>query len=83
MWSPTDREPFGKLSRAASSGADMHYRVYFLSSEGRIRRAEDIDAANDEDAIQFARELDHRGFSLEIWDRGRRLPITIPSEAED
>jgi hypothetical protein len=49
-----------------------HYRCYLLDGRGKIVRSEDVDAASDDDAAGWARELLARSGSsaVELW-RGR------------
>ncbi|HJU77909.1 MAG TPA: hypothetical protein VJ597_08305 [Sphingomicrobium sp.] len=52
------------------------YRFYCLDGAGRISFAEEIDAANDEEAIAKARELKPDAVKCEIWD-DHRLVATL------
>ena len=42
------------------------YRLYFMSAEDRILRAEDIECEDDAAALEAARVLDHAAV-IEIW----------------
>lgn len=43
------------------------YRIYCLDAEGRIDFAQWIEAANDEEAIQKARDLKPHARKCEVW----------------
>lgn len=61
--------------RNEQSVSGQRYRVFFLVN-GRIVAAQNVDGANDNDAISAAMSLGHDEF--ELWQRGRyvaRMPM--------
>jgi hypothetical protein len=59
----------------------MHqYRIYCLNETGRFSKVEEIEAADDSEALNCARALHHHGV-CEVW-RGRRLVGTIGAQPE-
>lgn len=63
--------------------AMLDYRLYFMSRDGHIQQAADIEAASDEAALEVARQMAD-GRTMELWQRAFRLAV-IPgrSEAEE
>jgi hypothetical protein len=61
-----------------------HYRVYVVGFDNRFRTAEQVECADDAEAVQKPR-LMVDGFDLEVWERGRfivamaRLLIAPPA----
>jgi hypothetical protein len=54
------------------------YRLYFLSSEGRVAHAVELQCRDDENAIEMAEsQADGRG--MELWCLERRVKI-FPAE---
>jgi len=49
-----------------------HYRLYFLEDD-HIRRAEVLDAASDEEALEKAAQHLGAAHALELWLRDRRV----------
>ena len=49
-----------------------HYRVYIIGPDGHFIRAIDLSCADDDAAIESARQLID-GHDLELWQRDRRL----------
>jgi len=58
----------------------QQYRIYCLNDEGRFSKAEEIEAANDGEAMAQARALHHDGI-CEVWQAGRLVGI-IEASAE-
>ena len=61
--------------RHEQSFSGPRYRVFFLV-DGRIVAAQNVDGANDNEAISAAMSLGHEEF--ELWQRGRyvaRMPM--------
>jgi hypothetical protein len=58
----------------------MDYRAYFLSESGHIVTFEQIDAVNDEEAIQQAARLKD-GRDIEIWHHDRKVTLFRASKA--
>ena len=56
------------------------YRLYCLNREGSISTADWIEAADDADAIDKAREMKRYGLKCEVWQE-RRLVAKL--EARD
>ena len=52
------------------------YRVYSLDKYGRIGLAEEISAADDEQAILMAEEINSNALQWEVWD-GHRLVVEV------
>jgi len=57
------------------------YRLYCLNEAGKFTKALDIDARNDEAAIDRARELKLQ-VECELWERGRMVAKLDPHRAE-
>lgn len=55
------------------------YRLYFMSADDHVVRAQDLDCPNDEAARAAARRLDHATV-IEIWS-GKRLVGRVEPEA--
>jgi hypothetical protein len=51
------------------------YRVYCINGINQVTRAENFEAATDQDAIVRARNLMGGCLKAEVWDRGRRVGI--------
>ena len=58
-------------------GAMHHYRVYFLGSDHRIKRAIDLSCANDEEAVAYVTEH-HDDASIEVWQAERPVYSSNP-----
>ena len=56
------------------------YRVYCLNGINHVTRAENIEAATDEDAVRRARELMGDCIKAEVWERGRLVGIITRDE---
>jgi hypothetical protein len=54
------------------------YRLFCMDWFGKIMGVDTIEAANDEEAVEIARELD-LGIKCEVWD-GQRLVARIDRE---
>jgi hypothetical protein len=50
------------------------YRLYFLSSEGKVVHAVELQCSNDESAIETA-EAQADGRAMELWSLKRRVKI--------
>jgi hypothetical protein len=48
------------------------YRLYFLSAEDHVVRAQDLEGQDDAAALEAARVLDHAA-AIEIWCGNRRV----------
>ena len=64
------------MSRSAGTG---WYRIYFLDKDDHIRRAVNIEATSDKDAVAAAQDQNHP-FKVEIW-QGPHLIGTIEGGA--
>jgi hypothetical protein len=59
-----------------------HYRLYHLDHDGRIRHAEWLSAASDEDALDLANLIRRSGFAVqELWLWQQRLAVTVLDDA--
>jgi hypothetical protein len=47
-----------------------HYQAYFIGQDGQFKSAIELDCANDESAIQSAKQLVN-GLDLELWQHDR------------
>ena len=56
------------------------YRVYCLNGMNQVTRAENFEAATDEDALVRARQLMGDCLKAEVWDRGRLVGSVTPDE---
>ncbi len=54
------------LSLAEGQGTGVHYRLYFLDIANHIRRALDLECADDQEAIGIAKN-GHPERPLELW----------------
>jgi hypothetical protein len=54
------------------------YRVYRVSNSGEMKLVQELSAANDEKAIELAREFHSAARKCEIWE-GSRLVAEIGS----
>jgi hypothetical protein len=57
------------------------YRLYFHNAEGGFMRRRDVDVADDEAALQAAREIDH-AHCIEVWRGKRQVGIVQPAESD-
>ena len=57
-------------------GAMPEYRLYCLDGAGRFTNAHEISAADDEGAIDQAKEM-KLAVKCELWERGRKV-ATLP-----
>ena len=58
------------------------YRMFCLDGAGRIERAEEFEAVNDDQAIKTAR-LMNKSVWFEVWERGRRVAqVEYPESRE-
>jgi hypothetical protein len=62
---------------STGSGGEPEYRLYCLNEEGKIARADWIDAQDDDEAIAIARSME-KSVECEIW-KGDRLVARIPA----
>ncbi|HEX2556477.1 MAG TPA: hypothetical protein VHL98_22495 [Microvirga sp.] len=52
----------------------MDYRLYLLTTEGRIEGVAIIECEDEATAVQAARErASSDGYSIELWQRSRRI----------
>lgn len=58
------------------------YRFYFMTASDRIARGQDIDCADDEDALARARSL-HHAHAVEIWQERRKVGRIEPTLKEE
>jgi hypothetical protein len=56
------------------------YRLYCLDGANKVASAEWIDADDDDDAIEIAKET-HQGYQCEVW-QGRRLVARLDLRRE-
>ena len=56
-----------------------HYRLYFHNAEGHFIRREEVDVADDEAALQAARDLDH-AHCIEVWNLSRKVGDVFPGK---
>ncbi len=49
-----------------------YYRAYIIGRDGDFDRAVELDCANDEAAIEYAKQLVN-GHDVELWQRDRRI----------
>jgi hypothetical protein len=54
----------------------VEYRIYCLTSAGRIGLAEEIDARTDAEAIDIAHDLKRDTLKCEVW-KGNKLVATL------
>jgi hypothetical protein len=57
----------------------QQYRIYCLDDEGRFRKVEEVEAADDSDALAHARALKHSG-ECEVW-RGSHLVGRVEAQS--
>jgi hypothetical protein len=50
----------------------MDYRIYFMSTDGHIQHALEIECESDEAAVEYVRTIDD-GQSKELWQRARQV----------
>jgi hypothetical protein len=62
---------------STGSCGEPEYRLYCLNDEGKIARADWIDAQNDVEAITIARSM-RKSVDCEIW-KGDRLVAVVPA----
>lgn len=61
------------------------YRIYYLAAGGRLQLGENLDCADDAQAIQRALEISGDGRAGELWEGGRlvgrfsKLGVFTPS----
>jgi hypothetical protein len=55
------------------------YRIYCLDAGGKISFAEELDAANDKEAIAKTRALKRRALKCEVW-KGTKLVATLDTQ---
>jgi len=67
------------LLRTDFEGTMVAYRLYCLDSAGQISLADWINAADDQDAIRQAREVERGASKCEIW-QGSRLVATLDAQ---
>ena len=48
------------------------YRVYVIGQDGHFLKSEHLDCADDDDAIEAAKQLID-GHDIELWQRDRRV----------
>jgi len=58
------------------------YRCYFLGSDGKIIRAQNLECPSDEVALETAEHvLENCGYpTIEIWERARRVGTVVRNE---
>ena len=56
------------------------YRVYCINGINQVTRAEDCEAATDEEAMVRARQLMGDCLKAEVWQRHRRVGIVTRDE---
>ena len=72
---------FRSAGLAAFLGEPMvAYRVYCLNGINQVTRAENIEAAADEDAVHRARQLMGDCIKAEVWQRDRLVGIITRDE---
>jgi hypothetical protein len=54
------------------------YRIYTVGSDGRFTAGEDIECADDQDAIKKAAQAD-KDSAIELWERGRCVVRPLPT----
>jgi hypothetical protein len=59
----------------------QEYRIYCLDGEGKISKADEIELADDAEAMAYARALDHDA-PCEVWN-GNRLVGKVGSSHSD
>lgn len=57
----------------------MHYRIYYLDTDRRLRRAHDFHSSSDVEAKSRLSQTDTVGFAAELWERGR-LVACLPQK---
>jgi hypothetical protein len=51
----------------------MMYRIYWIGADGRIKGAENIDCATDQDAVAEAWQRIGHSPGMEVWQEARRV----------
>jgi hypothetical protein len=54
------------------------YRIYTVRSDGRFIAGEDIECADDQEAIKKAAQAD-KDSAIELWERGRCVVRLLPT----
>jgi len=57
-----------------------HYRLYLLDGDNHIRRAFDLDCADDDEAVKTA-ETYVDGHAVELWEKTRKV-ARLPAKRE-
>jgi hypothetical protein len=54
------------------------YRIHIAGSDGRLIVGEDIECADDQEAIKKAAQA-HKDSGIELWERGRCVVQLLPA----
>jgi hypothetical protein len=65
-------------SIGASEGRLASYRFYFMTVDDHIARGQDVECADDADAIVRANAL-HHTYAVEVWRERRKVARIEPS----
>lgn len=63
-----------------SEGHASYYRAYLIGDGGKVETATPLEAADDETAIEKARQL-MDGHLIELWDRTRLIAKLAPDDS--
>lgn len=70
---PTSIQPVTQASPGPRA-----YRAFYLGSDGRVRRAEIIEAGSDDEALSLVAHIAN-AFGIDLWERARYLAHFPPS----